>query len=259
MNLVHTSHGLELLKPNWQVPEHVHAFVSTRNGGVSDSPYDFLNVGMHVGDQMTQVEQNRELIQKILPSQPVWLNQVHGTKIWTSPQSSLEADGAITQQVNQVLTVMTADCMPILFCDEQGDILGVCHAGWRGLAQGVIQKTLDQMVVKRQPDDIKSYISKISVYLGPTIGPRHFEVGGDVFDAFSHILSSEKMDLYFVPTHQASKYFANLFGIAQFQLNRLGIERIFSEEICCFEQSDLFYSHRRDKKTGRFASFLWKS
>jgi len=259
MKLFHTTHGLKLLKPNWQVPEHVNAFVSTRNGGVSDSPYDSLNLGKHVGDQITQVEQNRELLQKILPSQPIWLNQVHGTQIWTSPQSSLEADGAITQQANQVLTIMTADCMPILFCDEQGDILGVCHAGWRGLAQGVIQKILDQMVVKKHPDDIKSYISKINAYLGPTIGQRHFEVGGDVFDAFSHILPAEQIDLHFMPTHQARKYFANLFGIAQFQLNQLGIERIFSEEICCFERSDLFYSHRRDKKTGRFASFLWKS
>ena len=259
MNLVQTPHGLEVLKPNWLVPEHVHAFVSTRKGGLSNTPYDSLNLGKHVGDHLTQVEQNRELLQKILPSDPLWLNQVHGTKIWTSPQSSLEADGAITQQVNQVLTIMTADCMPILFCDEQGDMLGACHAGWRGLAQGVIQSTVDQMVVKKQPDDIKNYISKIRVYLGPSIGPRHFEVGIDVYDTFSHILPSQQMSLYFLPTTYTHKYFANLFGIAQFQLNKLGIVHIFSEEICCFERSDLFYSHRRDKKTGRFASFLWKS
>ena len=259
MNLVHTNHGLDILVPNWHVPQHVQAFVSTRIGGVSQAPYDSLNVGKHVGDQILDVEKNRELLQQILPSQPLWLNQVHGTQIWTSFESSLEADGAVTEQSNQVLTIMTADCMPILFCDEQGDILGACHAGWRGLAQGVIQKTLNQMIRKKQPKDAKRYISEINVYLGPTIGPSHFEVGGDVYDAFSMILHSQQLDSSFVTSPQTGKYFANLFSIAQFQLNHLGIERIFSEEICCFEHSDLFYSHRRDKKTGRFASFLWKS
>jgi YfiH family protein len=259
MNLVDTNHGLNILVPNWQVPEHVQAFVSTRKGGVSQAPYDSLNVGKHVGDHIFDVEKNRELLQQILPSQPLWLNQVHGTQIWTSFESSLEADGAVTEQPNQVLTIMTADCMPILFCDEQGDILAACHAGWRGLAQGVIQKTLEQMIRKKQPTDTKRYISEINVYLGPTIGPSHFEVGEDVYDAFSTILHSQQLDSYFVTTSQTGKYFANLFAIAQFQLNHLGIERVFSEEICCFEHSDLFYSHRRDKKTGRFASFLWKS
>ena len=147
-NLIHTDHGLDILIPNWQVPEHVQAFVSTRLGGVSKMPYDSLNIGKHVGDHSDHVEKNRELLQQMLPSKPLWLNQVHGTQIWSDSQSSLEADGAVTKLANQVLTIMTADCMPILFCDEQGDILGVCHAGWRGLAQGVIQKTLDEMLFK---------------------------------------------------------------------------------------------------------------
>ena len=148
--------------------------------------------------------------------------------------------------------------MPILFCDEPGDILGACHAGWRGLAQGVIQKTLDEMILKRRPHHVKQYLSKIHVYLGPTIGPRHFEVGEDVFEAFSQILSTQQMDLIFTPLNHSQKYFVNLFTLAKLQLSSVGVERIFSEEICCFERSDLFYSHRRDKKTGRFASFLWK-
>jgi len=258
MNLVQTSYGLVVLKPNWEVPEHVQAFVSTRKGGVSDVPYDSLNVGKHVGDQLVHVEQNRDILQKIMPSDPIWLNQVHGTQIWTGPQSSLEADGAVTELAHQVLTIMTADCMPILFCDEQGDILGACHAGWRGFAQGIIQKTLDEMILKKRPHHAKQYLSNINVYLGPTIGSRHFEVGGDVFDAFSQILTQQQMDLIFTPIMQSQKYFLNLFTLANLQLNAIGIVRIFSEEICCFERSDLFYSHRRDKKTGRFASFLWK-
>jgi YfiH family protein len=258
MNLVHTEQGLDLLIPNWEVPEHVQAIVTTRKGGVSQTPYDSLNLGKHVGDQMIHVEQNRELLQNILPSDPLWLNQIHGTQIWTGPQSSLEADGAVTVQSSQVLTIMTADCMPILFCDEQGDVLGACHAGWRGLALGVIQKTLDEMILKKRPDNAKRYMSEINIYLGPTIGPSHFEVGVDVFEAFSKILPSQQIDTYFLPTHLTHKYFANLFAIAQFQLSKLGIEKVFSEKICCFERSDLFYSHRRDKKTGRFASFLWK-
>ncbi len=259
MNLITTNHGLDILMPNWEVPGHVHAIVSTRKGGLSQAPYDSLNMGKHVGDQMIHVEQNRELLQQILPSQPIWLNQVHGVQIWSNTQSSFEADGAVAQQSNQVLTVMTADCMPILFCDEKGDVLGICHAGWRGLALGVIQKTLDEMILKKQPDHAKRYMSEINVYLGPAIGPRHFEVGVDVFDAFSQILPTSQMDLYFAPTHLRHKYFANLFNIAKYQLNTVGIERIFSEEVCCFEHSDLFYSYRREGKTGRFASFLWKS
>jgi len=258
MNLIKTSQGLDLLKPNWEVPKHVQAFISTRKGGVSEAPYNCLNVGKHVGDQLVHVEQNRNILQKIMPSDPLWLNQVHGTQIWTGPQSSLEADGAVTELAHQVLTIMTADCMPILFCDEQGDILGACHAGWRGFAQGVIQKTLDEMILKKRPNQAKQYLSKINVYLGPSIGPRHFEVGGDVFDVFSQILTPQQMDLIFSPSKQSQKYLVNLFTLANLQLRSIGIERIFSEEICCFEHSDLFYSHRRDKKTGRFASFLWK-
>jgi len=240
MNLVHTFHGLDVLKPNWEVPEHVQAIVSTRKGGVSEVPYDFLNVGKHVGDQLENVEHNRELLQKLLPSEPLWLNQVHGTQIWTDSQSSLEADGAVTQQANQVLTIMTADCMPILFCDERGDVLGSCHAGWRGLALGVIQKTLDEMILKKRPYHAKQYLSKINVYLGPTIGPRHFEVGVDVFEAFSIILSKQQMELIFKPIKQSQKYLVNLFTLANLQLSSVGIERILSEEISCFERSDLF-------------------
>ncbi len=258
MRLETTASGLILLKPNWDVPPHVQAFVSTRVGGVSDHYYDSLNLAVHVGDRLEHVQENRSRIQALLPNEPVWLNQVHGTQIWTDDHPVLQADGAITSFDQQVLAIMTADCLPILFCDSGGDILGVCHAGWRGLVQGVIAQTINHMLESKKPDDSKKYLSEMTIYLGPCIGPGHFEVGTDVLEAF-HQSGALFMNDEFQNGTKPDKFYANLLKIAKNQFLQLGVDRVFTEGICCFENKELFFSHRRDRQSGRFASFLWKS
>jgi len=253
---VHDS-GLILLRPNWEVPQHVKSFVSTRAGGVSSGLYASLNLGSHVGDHHDHVQHNRAKVRALLPSEPLWLKQVHGTQIWSEKLPQLEADGAVTSYDNHVLSIMAADCMPLLFCDQEGDIIAACHGGWRGLSQHIVAKTVQQMLFEKKPDDSQKYLSGISVYLGPCIGPNHFEVGLDVVNAFHQNGESLMKDAFQVGSNHG-KYYANLFKIATLQCQLLGIGRIFTEEICCFEESKLFFSHRRDKQTGRFASFLWK-
>jgi hypothetical protein len=259
MKIVTSERGLTLLVPEWDVPSHVQAIISTRHGGVSKAPFDSLNLGDHVGDDSRDVLINRSLIREELVSDPIWLKQVHGTQIWDDQQTSMEADGAVTNRANQTLSIMTADCMPILICDAQGETLGACHGGWRGLALGVIEQTIQHMVKKQKPDQPNQYQSQMKVYLGPTIGPLHFEVSQDVMQAFVKILPMTAIKDSFKPSQVPEKYVVNLFKIAKYQLMRLDIEQIYSEEICCYSQEDLFFSHRRDKQTGRFASFLWKS
>jgi polyphenol oxidase len=258
MELLSTDNGLTLLKPCWEVPSHVRAFVSTRLGGVSQEPFKSLNLGNHVGDHPDDVSQNRLFIRQELPTNPIWLNQVHGTQLWTPQNPQVVADGAVTDQ-HQALTMMTADCLPILICDAMGDVLGACHGGWRGLSQGIIEKTMRQMVSQKGPDQPKAYISQLKVYLGPAIGPAHFEVGDDVRLAFMQMKEIYDIQSCFQSLSAPEKYLGNLFQIAKQLVLHLGVEQIYSEEICCYERADLFFSHRRDKKTGRFASFLWKT
>ena len=259
MKIITTERGVKLLLPEWDVPSHVQAIISTRHGGVSKAPFASLNLGDHVGDDSQDVLTNRSLIRQELVSDPIWLKQVHGTQICDGQPSLMDADGAVTNLANQTLSIMTADCMPILICDALGETLGACHGGWRGLALGVIDQTLQHMVKKQKPDHPNQYLSQMKVYLGPTIGPHYFEVAQDVLQVFAKILPLTVIHDCFKPSQNPEKYLVNLFEIAKYQLLSLGIEETYSEEICCYSHEDLFYSHRRDKQTGRFASFLWKS
>lgn len=259
MKFVQESSGLQFLLPCWEVPKHVQARISTRHKGHSVAPFDTFNLGDHVGDEPSAVQKNRTLLNAVLPSPPVWLQQVHGTNLWTGPHASIIADGAITDQVGVTLTIMTADCMPMLFCDAVGDVVGICHAGWRGLAHGVIAKTVAGLIQQKRPHSAHQYRSQLRVYLGPTIGPDHFEVGVDVYQAFAQILSPLQMTQCFLPGPGKQKYYANLFLIARLLLQALAIEQIYSEEVCCFHEREIFFSHRRDGISGRFASFLWKT
>jgi polyphenol oxidase len=258
MQLKTLENGLQVLIPCWDVPSHIHAFVSTRTGGFSTQPFDSLNLGQHVGDLAENVQKNRHLVRQLLPSDPIWLHQVHGSEVNTGPASTDVADGIVTSNAQRVLTIMTADCMPILLCDEQGDMIGACHGGWRGLSSGIIQNTVQEIVKKKGADHSESYRSQLKVYLGPTIGPTYFEVGIDVYQAFAVFLSTYQMQQSFSPSKQKGKYFANLFLLARYILQGMGISQIYSEAICCYENRDLFFSHRRDRQSGRFASFLWK-
>jgi YfiH family protein len=229
-------------------------------GGVSRGAYDSLNLGLHVDDDFECVKKNRQMIAELLPAIPRWLDQVHGVNISTSEHPLLQADGAVTHLPSDILTIMTADCMPILFCDQAGDILGACHGGWRGLSAGIIARCVHMMLDQKKPDSRKNYLQNLRVYLGPTIGPKNFEVGDDVVEAF---LKEDDVpgirDCFSPLATEGSKYLMDLFQVARLQCQFLGIERVYTEEICSYDTPNFFFSHRRDRKTGRFASFLWKS
>jgi YfiH family protein len=236
--------------PNWSAPSNVLACVTTRNGGVSQGPYHSLNLGDHVGDDPHSVAQNRALLQEelALPSAPVWLEQVHGTGIIELPYAGPrppQADGSFSRAVGEVCTVMTADCLPVLLCDKQGTVVAAAHAGWRGLAAGVIEKTIAAMAVA--PDSLLAW-------LGPAIGPQAFEVGEDVVQAF--VADNKDARLAFQQTSQ-DRWLADIYQLARLRLGTMGVGNISGGEFCTFQDSDRFYSFRRDKLTGRMASLIW--
>ena len=182
-------------------------------------------MGTHVGDDPDSVRQNRSFITDLVPTQPIWLNQVHGTTIWKKNVSipSLQADGAITADRNDVLSILSADCLPILFTDQAGDIVAACHAGWRGLVRGVIDQTLQEMINLKKPDDPFIYLSQLMAYIGPGIGPEFFEVGPEVRQAFLNCSADPQIAACFMATAIKDKYLANLFALARINLQSLGL------------------------------------
>lgn len=233
--------------PDWPAPANVRALQTTRHGGVSVAPYDSLNLGSHVGDAPLAVARNRMLLNTLLPSEPVWLEQVHGTDVANADMAGcrVEADACIARRRSSVCVVMTADCLPVLLCDEQGTAVGAAHAGWKGLAAGVIEATVREMAV--EPD-------KLMAWLGPAIGPDAFEVGEEVRAAF--VAADPKAAAAFAP-NQSGKWLADLYALARLRLNALGITRIYGGDRCTFRERDTFFSYRRDGTTGRMGSFIW--
>lgn len=233
--------------PDWPAPPCVKAFVTTRAGGVSRAPFTGLNLGDHVGDAPGDVAANRALLQVYLPSDPVWLRQVHGTNVVAAGavNSDVEADASCTEKNGVVCAILTADCLPVLICDRNGSIVGAAHAGWRGLSQSILEKTIAAM---RVPPP------ELLVFLGPAIGPSHYEVGDDVRDVF--VNDDENAVTAFLPTADG-KWLANLYELAQLRLRRTGVEEIYGGDFCTFADSDRFFSYRRDGTTGRMASLIW--
>jgi len=237
-----------MILPNWNAPKNVKAFASTRQGGYSTGPYQGLNLGMHVDDDPEVVQHNRQLIaqQLSMPGAPVWLNQTHSTNVVTllEPTSQvIDADGSFTRQKNVICCVMTADCLPVLLCDTQGSQVAAVHAGWRGLAGGI----LEQAVAKFSGD--------VLAWIGPAIGPAAFEVGAEVLEAFCSFDQSAQQA--FVPRQVPGKWLADMNLLATQRLNRVGVKSVFASQLCTFENADDFYSYRRDGVTGRQASFIW--
>ena len=251
-------------------PAMVNVLSTTRQGGVSTAPYGDgqggggLNLGTHVGDDSAAVAHNRSLVRQHLPTEPIWLTQVHGTRVLhadttaeSMPQSSpasapesIEADACIATRAGVVCTIMTADCMPVLLADSQGRAVGAAHAGWRGLAAGVLQQTVNAM--RRAGAD------EISAWLGPGIGPQAFEVGADVLAAFS--LWGDSARAAFVPLpDQPGKYLADLPALARLALASVGVQRVSGGEHCTVSDTQRFYSFRRERTTGRMASMIWLS
>lgn len=242
---------LAFIQPNWPAPKNVRAIQTTRQGGFSQAPYDNFNLAMHVGDDAMTVAKNRQLLTPYLPSEPVWVNQVHGVRVIDAATSSCleDADASIARQKNVVCVTMTADCLPLLMCDKNGTVVAAAHAGWRGLCDGVIEATIQKMAV--QP-------AEILVWLGPAIGPESFEVGEDVRHAFlAHDAQAEKV----FKKLNAEKWLCDLYALAKQRLNALGVQQIYgasmNENFSTFQQQDQFFSYRRDKTTGRMASLIW--
>lgn len=241
---------IPFLRPEWPAPPHVHALVTTRSGGVSRGPYSSLNLGDHVGDDMSDVEENRARVAANLPSPPLWLKQVHGTEVAVAARSTpgCEADAAVTRERGRVLAVLTADCLPVLLCDAAGDVAGIAHAGWRGLCAGVIEQTLAAM-------DAPS--SSLMAWLGPAIGPEAFEVGDDVRGAF--LARDAAAAPAFRRATARGKWHADLYSLARRRLATAGVAHVFGGGFCTVSEPQRFFSHRRDRVTGRMASLVWLS
>ncbi len=243
----------KFLIPQWPSPERVRAISTTRTGGVSRRPYDGLNLGVHVGDSPEAVRENRRLLESALglPGSPVWLNQVHGTDVIYVDRATAgvqTADAAWTDQPGCVLSVMTADCLPVLLASKSGDVVAVAHGGWRGLVNGILQKTVAALPVRTD---------EILAWLGPAIGPSKFEVGAEVRDAFVNI-DSAFAACFQLSAQSTDKFFADIFRIGQHCLHDAGVTGVFGGGVCTFERQESYFSHRRDQgNTGRMASLLW--
>ena len=237
----------QCLVPDWPAPENVKALQTTRHGGISAAPYDSFNLGMHVGDAPLAVAHNRQLLAPLMPSEPVWLEQVHGTVVANADAAEcrVQADACIARQRGSVCVVMTADCLPVLLCDEAGTVVGAVHAGWKGLAAGVIEATVREMAVEPR---------RLMAWLGPAIGPDAFEVGDEVRMAF--VAADPKAAAAFVPG-QSGKWFADIYALARLRLDALGIKRIYGGDRCTYREREQFFSYRRDGVTGRMGSFVW--
>ena len=238
---------MNILIPEWPAPKNVKALQTTRLGGVSGAPYDSLNLGDHVGDAPLAVERNRMLLEPLLPSEPVWLKQVHGVAVADAAQATCwpEADACISAHPGAVCVVMTADCLPVLLCDQKGSVVGAAHAGWRGLCDGVIEQTVQAMKVPP---------ATLMAWLGPAIGAQAFEVGDEVRAAF--VARQPDAVAAFVQG-APGKWLADIYQLAHLRLNALGITRIYGGRLCTYTDRARFFSYRRDGVTGRMGTFIW--
>lgn len=240
--------SLPLIIPNWAAPQQVKACMTTRIGGISSAPYESLNLGDHVQDDPASVAKNRAVLSESLPAEPIWLSQVHSTRVVEAATSNIgvEADASYTDQPNVVSCVMTADCLPVLFCDAVGTQVAAAHAGWRGLLDGVLEATLNTF-----PNP-----SSVMVWFGAAIGPEAFEVGEEVYDAF--VAAHEPSGQYFKPKDNG-KFLADIYGLARFRLELVAVksESIYGGDLCTVSDESRFFSFRRDGQTGRMATCIW--
>jgi polyphenol oxidase len=253
---------IKSIYPNWPAPQNIRAFTTTRIGGISLPPFGSLNLGSRTGDDLNNIIENRRRIIKgeNIPSEPHWLNQTHSTtvldisKIQVKPATGmigdteqLEADGSYTTRANQVSVVLTADCMPVLFCSAEGKQVAAAHAGWRGLCHGILEETAKKF---------KCNTNEILVWLGPAISVQKFEVGVEVKKQFEEYNQNAHHAFKLIDAKQ-QKYLADLYMIAKQRLNAIGISQIYGGNYCTHTEHDLFYSYRRENKTGRMATMIW--
>lgn len=250
-----------VIKPEWSAPVGVQAAFTLRSGGTSRPPWDSLNLGVHVGDDLLAVQRNRERLRAALdlPAEPHWLDQVHGVDVIAfdrpAPQGSTVhaprpvADAAITCERGVVLAIQVADCLPVLFSSDDGSVLGAAHAGWRGLVAGVLERTVEAMAAAGGVTG-----SRLRVWLGPSIGPAHFEVGDEVREAF--IAAGDSASAFV--QNPRGRWQCDLPALACARLARLGVSEVAGGHWCTAADPVRFFSHRRDQRTGRMAALLWR-
>ncbi len=251
--------AINWIEPDWNKPQRIKTLCTTRKGGISRHPFNSLNLGLNAGDDPSVVIQNRSIVRSNLPTEPIWLKQVHGVAVSTpvtrvsSAGKVIEADASVSNIPNEVLIILTADCMPVLFTSRNGDVVGAAHAGWRGLSSGVLENTIQEMCNLSPGLMTKD----ILVWMGPAIGPSAFEVGEDVLQAFAGYAQSTLSRAFRPIVGSPGKYFVDLYLLARDRLQTLGIEEITGGGLCTFTDQENFFSYRRDGITGRFASLIW--
>lgn len=244
------------IKPDWPAPDNIRSLCTTREGGLSLPPYHSFNLATHVGDEPATVAQNRQILteQACLPEPPFWLEQQHTVdainldEVCSGSWQPAIADASWTTQINKVSVVMTADCIPILITNRAGSLVSAIHAGWKGLADGIVTSTIQ--LLPEKPENLL-------VWIGPCIRQPHFEVGKDLFDLFVDLNHENSHFFKDVPTQSVVKYLADLTGLLRLELKKLGVTEIYDSQICTFADKERFYSYRRDGLTGRMASMIW--
>lgn len=240
----------DLIYPDWPAPDSVNAIQTTRHGGVSKDVYAALNLSDQLQDDPMAVATNRQRLSAFLPSEPVWLKQVHGVRVIDAAQSGCleQADASVSTMPNVVCVTMTADCLPVLLCDQAGTVVAAVHAGWRSLCDGVIEAAITKMAVDAQ---------HLMAWLGPAIGPKAFEVGSEVRQAF---IQQDAQAVSAFVAH-GDKWLGDLYQIAKQRLANTGVTRIYggsvTTEFCTYTEQTRFFSFRRDQETGRMASLIW--
>lgn len=234
--------------PDWPAPANIRAVITTRAGGVSRGPFASFNLGFRTGDDPQAVAGNRARLRHELPQEPKWLRQVHGSGVADADAATgaPEADASVARTPGTVCVVMIADCVPVLLTDRAGSAVAMAHAGWRGLAAGVIETTLGALALDP---------AELLAYLGPGIGARAFEVGADVRDAF--LMRDPQAEAAFAP-HAPGKWLADLFLLARQRLQRAGVRSIHGGGLCTYSDAARFFSYRRERTTGRMAALIWR-
>jgi polyphenol oxidase len=241
---------MEWLVPDWPAPPEVRALSSQRRGGVSAAPFESLNLGVHVGDSAESVAENRRRLSAAarVPTEPAWLSQQHGTNVLDldGPHDApAGADASFTHRGGRVCAILTADCLPVLLASDSGAGVAAAHAGWRGLAAGVIEATVRALSLP--PESLLAWI-------GPGIGPAHFEIGAEVREEL--LRADPQAEAAFEPNARG-RYLADLAALARGRLERLGVARIYGGDACTYAAPEDYFSHRRDGRTGRQASLIW--
>lgn len=242
---------LEFVYPDWPAPAHVKSLTTTRNGGFSVGPYASFNLSNVVGDEPGNVRRNRMLLREVLklPAEPQWITQVHGNRVIDAFDAAPgeEADGCVTGTAGVVCAVLTADCLPIFLCDRRSTRIGILHAGWRGLAAGIVEEGLRKLQLPT---------ANVLAWLGPAIGPSAYEVGNEVRQVF--VTQNHKIAEAFIPSpNHKGHWLADLYDIARRKLHEQGVHAVYGGLRCTLREDNLFFSHRREGVCGRMASLIW--